>query len=370
MNILAAFRSSAAIAGLALRDLARRWRLMTALGALVALTVLMVTLLEGYTHSIEVRFQSAQPRLVVQQDSTVGEFAGSRIPAAVGESLENAGVDAAVPEIHAVTGTSGTDAMLIAGVDPDRYRDLDPYRLVHGRHLIAGEAQRTAIVGVAFANRFDVSVGDSVRVRGRDFEVVGVYELGTYLDDAVVLPISDAQRLLGWGTDVSLYVIPAGGPYVSGDALPGGLVVAQRGDVALVDEWGPLISLLTTSVRLLAVGAVAVLAIALWRLAWMHRVDLGLLRLVGFPRRTLTVFLGVQALVLTVASALVGMTAAVVLAPRMARTTLAVTTGPMIDVWVLTRAAIGAMLIVVVALAVPLIAVARHRVGTLIRRDD
>lgn len=363
-------RALAVIASLALRDLARRWRMMLALGTMVTLTVLSVTLLHGYTHSIEVRFRSAQPRLVVQQDSTVGEFAGSRIPAAVGDALLAAGVSEAIPEVHAVTGTSGADAMLVAGVDPDRYRDLDPYRIVSGRHLRSGESQRTAIVGVALARRSGVGVGDTLRVRGRDFLVVGVFELGTYLEDGVVVPIADAQRLLGWGSDVSLYVIPEDGPYRAGDTLPGGLLVGQRGDVALVDEWGPLLALLTTSVWLLAAGAVAVLAVALWRLAWIHRVDLGLLRLVGLPRRALVVFLGVQAVALVAVSAAAGLVLAVALAPRMARTTLAVTTAPVIDDWVLTRAAGDAMLIVVVALAVPLVAVARRSVSTLVRRDD
>ncbi|HAP74721.1 MAG TPA: hypothetical protein DCR14_01400, partial [Acidimicrobiaceae bacterium] len=63
------------------RDLRRQWRVMTALGVMVALTMAMVVLLDGYVHSIDVRFRAYQPRLVVQQESTVGEFAGSRIPA-------------------------------------------------------------------------------------------------------------------------------------------------------------------------------------------------------------------------------------------------------------------------------------------------
>ena len=350
--------------------MARRWRLLVELGVMVALTVLMVTLLDGYTRSIDVRFRSSQPRLVVQQDSSVGEFAGSRLPATVENDLLDAGVTDAVAEVHAVTGTTGSDAMLIAGVDPTRYRDLDPYRLVAGRHLHANDSQRTVLIGVSLSRRFGWGVGDNVAIRGRDFEVVGVFELGTYLDDAAVMPIGDAQRLLGWGSDVSLYVIPVDGPLAVGDTLPGGLVVAQRGDVALVDEWGPLLRLLDASVRLLALGAVAVLAVALWRLAWMHRLDLGLLRLMGFPRRALALYLGAQAAVLVLVSALVGLLTAVLVAPQLARTTLAVTTVPVVDSWVVTRGVGSAMLILVVALTVPLVLVARRDVGTLVRRDD
>ncbi len=358
------------IALLALRDMCRRWRLMIALGVMVALTVLMVTLLDGYVRSVDVRFRSAQPRLVVQQESTVGEFAGSRIPASVGDDLRAGGVADPIPEVHAVTGTSGSDAVLITGVDVDRYASLDPYHLVSGRHLRLGESGRTAIIGASLARRLDLGTGDTIRLRGRDFAVVGVFELGTYVDDAAIVPLADAQHLLGWGDEVSLYVIPVDGPYAAGALLPGGLVVAQRGDVALVDEWGPLIAMLTASVRLLALGAVAVMAVALWRLAWLHRIDFGLLRLVGFSRRVVAVFLSTQAVMLVALSTLIGALSSWLLAPSLARTTLAVTTGPEVDGSVLTRSLLYGMAVLVVALAVPLIALSRRGVGDLVQRDD
>ena len=359
-----------AIALLALRDLRRRWRLMLALGALIALTAMTVTLLDGYVRSIDVRFSSSQPRLIVQQDSTVGEFAGSRIPTTVADELRARGVAEPIAEIHAVTGTSGTDAMLVMGADPDHYRALDPYRLVSGRHLRAGETERSAIIGVSLAGRLDAGVGDIVRVRGRDVRVVGVFELGTYLDDAIILPLADVQRLLGWGSDVSLYVLPTGGALYDGQVLPGGLIVAQRGDVALVDEWQPLLQLLTLSVRLLAVGSVAVLAVALWRLALLHRLDVGLLRLMGFPRRAVVWFLGVQAALLVVVAALVGMVAAVLVAPRLARPTLAVTTLPVVDGLVLWRGALAAAVVLVVSLSIPLFALFGRGIAGLVQRTD
>lgn len=359
-----------AVALLALRDCRRRWRVMAALGVLVMMTVAVLTLLDGYVRSIDVRFRSAQPRLVVQQESTVGEFVGSRIPASVAGELRARGAAEPVAEIHVVTGTSGADAVLLTGVDPAHYRDLDPYRLLSGRHLRAGEARRTAIVGTSLATRLGVGSGDVVRLRGRDFAIVGVFELGTYLDDAALVPLADAQRLLGWGDDVSLYVIDAGGTIAAGDLLDGGLAVSQRGDVALVDEWTPLIDLLATAVRTMAIGAVAVVAVALWRLAWLHRVDLGLLRLLGFPRRAVGVFLGTQALALVAAAAGAGVAVALVAAPRLARTTLAVTLTPVVDGAVLARAAVYALVVFVVALSIPLIALLRRDVAHLVQRDD
>lgn len=328
--------AAAVVVGLALRDMRSRWRVMAALGVMVALTVGMVVLLDGYVNSTEVRFRHAQSALVVQQQGTVGEFAGSRIPASVGEMLRAEGYDP-VAEVHAVAGTSGADAVMIAGVDPDRYRQLDPYRLVSGRHLRAGETQRTAIVGTLLADRRGLRPGDVLRLRGRDFAIVGVFELGIYLDDAAIVPIGDAQTLLGWGSDVSVYVVPEGGALADGTLLDGGLAVATRGDIALVGEWAPMIALLVASVRLLALGAVAVLVIALWRLAWLHRIDLGVLRLLGFGRRVVAAFLGVQAAVLVATAAFLGGAGAVFIAPYLARTSLAVATMPVVDGTVLWR---------------------------------
>ena len=355
---------------LALADLVRRFRLMLALGLMVALTVMMVMLLDGYIRSVDVRFQSAQPRLVVQEANTVGEFAGSRIPVSVADQLRARGASDPIAEIHAVTGSSGSDAVLIAGVEPNRYRKLDPYRLLSGRHLRSDESERTAIVGELLAERRNLGTGDVIRLRARDFRVVGVFELGTYLDDAAIVPLADAQALLGWGDDVSLYVMDLGEALAADDTLPSGLVVAGRGDVALVDEWGPLLDLMTASVRLLAVGATAVLAVALWRLAWLHRLDLGVLRLLGFPRRFLAAFLCTQAVILVVASTAAGATAAWFIAPSLGRTTLAVTIVPVVDGSVLVRAAAAAATVLVVAVSIPLMSLQRHGVLDLVQRDD
>ena len=73
---------------------------------------------------------------------------------------------------------------------------------------------------------------------------------------------------------------------------------------------------------------------------------------------------------LVVLDAGAGTVAAVAIAPALARTTLAVTTGPVIDGTVLVRAALYSLVVLAVALAVPLIAISRRGVGDLVQRDD
>jgi hypothetical protein len=363
------------VSRIALADLFERRHVMWALGLLVALPVLMLTIVDGYVRGVEKRFGTIQSRLVVQQESTVAEFTGSRIPASVGTLLRAHGVVAPVPEVHAITGTTSSDAMLITGVDPTRYLDLDPYRMISGKGLGAApddgaQAGRTAIIGTSLADRLGAGPGDIIRVRGRDVAVLGVFEVGTYLDDAVVMPLIDAQRLLGWGDDVSLYVVPVDAGLVAGQILPGGLLVANRGDVAAVGEFDPLFTLLSTSVRLLAAGAVLVLAVALWRLAWLRRTDLGLLRMLGLGRSAVAVYLATQAIVLVASGATVGLGAAIVLAPRLARTVLAVTAQPEIDGVVILHAVGAGLLVMAIALVVPLLAMQKMGVRALLRRED
>ena len=81
-----------------------------------------------------------------------------------------------------------------------------------------------------------------------------------------------------------MFVVPGDGPLVEGDVLPGPLSVARRGDfVSLVDEWDPIFSLANVANFSLAVAAGLILAVILWRLAWLRRRELAILRTVGLP---------------------------------------------------------------------------------------
>ncbi len=71
-----------------------------------------------------------------------------------------------------------------------------------------------------------------------------------------------------------------------------------------------------------------------------------------------------------VVSTAVGALSSWLVAPVLARTTLAVTTGPVIDASVLGRSVLYGLAVLVVALCVPLIALSRRGVGALVQRDD
>ena len=84
------------------------------------------------------------------------------------------------------------------------------------------------MIGARLAEERQLLPGDMIPVRGRDFQVVGIFDVNTYASNEVWISLEDAQALLGWGTDVSVYVIPNGETYQEGDTLPGGISVVEK----------------------------------------------------------------------------------------------------------------------------------------------
>jgi hypothetical protein len=141
--------------------------------------------------------------------------------------------------------------------------------------------------------------------------VVAVFEVGTYADNEVWLTLPGARDLLGWGADVSLFVVPGDGPLAEGDSLPGPLAVARRGDfVTLTDEWDPIFSLANIANIALAAAAAIILAVILWRLAWLRRRDLAVLRAVGMSRAVPVMSLAGEGAVIALAGLGVGIAGA------------------------------------------------------------
>jgi len=328
---------------------------------LLAVTILLLSIpvtsflvLDGFNRGIAVRFESARTNdLIVQETNSVGEVTGSRIPGAVGDELLAAGAAFAIPEIHAITGTSNANAVLLRGVDLDRYRSLATFEIREGRPLQPGGDPRDAFIGSELATSRGVGAGDALRLRGRDFTVVGVFATGTYLDNEAWIAIDEAQRVLGWEDDVSIFVIPSDGPFAPGDPVGATLSVVPRGEfIETIGEWDPILELSATSTLSLAVAAAIILSMVLWRLAWLRRRDLAVLRTVGMGRSVVFGFLGFHGLFAAGTGLGLGIALAVVLGGAFRFEGLGFASRPVMDLEVMIRAAaLGAVILVGATLA-------------------
>lgn len=353
---------------LAWADLRSHRRLVFGLIVLVLVPVYAGLLLGGYARSIETIERRVRPLLIVQEANTVGEIAGSRIPAATEQVLRRRGVSDAITEVHAVTGERMDLATLVRGVELQRYRDVEQPPLVAGRLLTSDDPRRTTLVGERLAERRGVEPGDVLAIRGRDFDVVGIFALGTFADNEAWIPLEAAQEVLGWGTDVSLFVIPDEGVLHPGDVLPGGLVVARRGDIEiLAHEWLPLLALIGVAARALQIGAAVILLMVLWRITWLRRRELGVVRLVGLPRAASTAYLLYHASAIVPTAMVLGWILAAFTAEVVATERFGFPVEARIDAVVVARTLGSAAAVFALGLIVPLVRLHRQPLASMLR---
>lgn len=142
---------------------------------------------------------------VLVSDGTVSGF-GLPMPLAASDQIAALdGADVVVPSVSLLADTiqsgvsmGGGAQILGTPVGADEGREQFRIRLTAGRELTAAdEGTDVAVIGSDIARRHDLGAGDTIRVRGRPFTVVGVREpTMTAPDTTISVPFSTAQRLL------------------------------------------------------------------------------------------------------------------------------------------------------------------------------
>ena len=283
---------------LGLHDLRSHPRLVLILALSIAIATGMLTIVEAYRAGLAMEFNEQMPGLLqVHEIQTLGEFYGSRIPDQVGQTLAGMGVSMIVPEIYTVTGTAVQNATILRGIDPAGYNRLETFSMLSGRSLHPGDPSRLVMLGVRLAESRNLRPGDTISLRGRDFKIIGIFQNGTYMDNQAWISLADAQSLLGWGTDVSAYVIPDEGILHDGDVLAGGVSVSRKGESVrfFAAQYRLPIVLLGDVALALVISAALTLTSILWRLAWARRREMAILRTTGFPAFSLAGYLLAQA---------------------------------------------------------------------------
>jgi len=294
---------------LGIRELALHARLTFVMSLAIGVPLMCFFFLNALQTGLQVRYpETLDEFLVVQVSGSFGEFFGSRLPASMSDELRQAGASLVIPEIHTIVGTTYADAILLRGIQLDNYALVNEYRMIAGRPLLPGDQPRLAMIGSRLASSRSVLPGETIQIRGRDFRVIGIFDSLTYSGNEAWISLPDAQTLLGWGTDVSIYLIPRGETYRDGDILDGGVSIVQKGDsnAALVNVWQPVFRLLGMVAIALGLAASVGLASILWRLAWLQRRSLAILRSIGFGKASLTGYLLVQSGVISILGFMVG----------------------------------------------------------------
>ena len=359
-------------AWLALRDLSVHRRQAIALGTVFAIAVTAFVALGSYRQTLLRDYRPARSdQLVIQETQSFAEFYGSRLSPDIAVLLEDLGVAGAVAEIHTIVGTSLQDAVLLKGVDLEHYPELDLFVIRAGRGLQPGDSPRHAMLGTRLAERLESVPGDTIRLRGRPFEVIGVFETGAYTENEAWVPLAGAQELLGWGQDVSLYVVPDDGRLTPGENLLTGVSVARRGELwsTFPRQWEGLMALIEIVTQAIGLAAAFSLAAMLWRLVWRRRWQIAVLRSLGFSRAVFAVYLAVQGASVAFAGGVCGILGALALL-RWVRPTLAgVSLRPQFTADLLISTGVWLGFLALLSVVVPVWVLGRRRVSELMSAE-
>lgn len=298
-----------AVIRLAVKDLKSRWVLALVMALLFSITFASYLALITYQKSLSETYFSLEANwLVVQESYGSGEIHGSRLTKEIGQLLIDKGYDHPIPEIHQVVGTSLANGIMLRGVHPEDLNKISPFELLSGRSLEAGDSPRLAMLGQSLADRLKIKIGEVIKLRGREFRVVGIFKTGSYEDSQAWISLLDAQKLLNYGTDVSIYFIPDGGPVFEGDTIAKGISVGRRGDSGNTfgNEAMNFFNYLGLIGSFSGVATLITLINLLWRLTWLHRREFGILRTLGFRRNSVFVYLLTQTFFILSTGAIIG----------------------------------------------------------------
>jgi putative ABC transport system permease protein len=170
------------------------------IAAMVALGAIANGLEEGYTAMLT----GSQGDLAVTQ-ADAADISTAAVDETVGQQLE------ALPEVADVTGmlqsivtAEGARYFMLFGYDPQGFA-IEHFKIVEGEGL---SDSKQVIIGKIAAENFKKGVGDSLKLFGSAFRIVGIYETGNGLEEGGgVVSLSDAQVLFSKPHQVALYTL-------------------------------------------------------------------------------------------------------------------------------------------------------------------
>lgn len=187
---------------------------------------------------------------------------------------------------------------------------LDRFQIVAGDGLDSREAQtargKPLVLGITASEALNKEVGDTLRLTNTAYRIIGIYETGSSFEDGgAVIPLSEAQLLLGRQRQVNVIYLQLKDPSLSSrvidraDRLWPHLDVTTTGEFADKQILGDAMQVYVIVIAGMAIviGGVGMANSQLMSIYERTR-EIGVLRAVGWPRkRILTMILGESVIV-------------------------------------------------------------------------
>jgi putative ABC transport system permease protein len=186
---------------------------LTALGIAVAVAgfVAMMSLARGLERAWINHLEARGTHLFVMQKGAI-EVLTTSIDAEAGDAFRRVeGVEAVAGELIDVMTLEDEETTMAAGWPVGCFL-WESLHLQQGRLPTAGEAD-AVLMGQSAAGVLQKKPGDTVRIRDRDFTVVGVFRMGGVMgDNSVVLPLATMQEMMQRQGKVTIFNLRVVGP--------------------------------------------------------------------------------------------------------------------------------------------------------------
>jgi ABC-type antimicrobial peptide transport system permease subunit len=181
------------------------------IGIGVAVIISLGAMAEGLQAGYGAMLAGSQADLVLSQPNSF-DISYSSVDESIGADL------AAMPEVSAISGmlqgwsqTEGEPFFFVFGYPEDSFV-LDRFQIIDGVGLgsqVGREMRgKPVLLGSISAERLNKSPGDIIHLTNSAFRVIGIYETGdAFEDSAAVLPLEDAQELIGKSRQVSVFYL-------------------------------------------------------------------------------------------------------------------------------------------------------------------
>jgi putative ABC transport system permease protein len=216
------------------------------------------------------------------------------------------------PKVLGAVEVDGQRVMMM-GVDPKAEFKLKRWWSIAGRPIEKG---RELLVGDAVVKRFDLTMGDTLKVNGQDYTVVGLLaKTGSQDDQLLIAPLSVAQAALGKEGQISMVEIAALCHDCPVDdmvnqlqiALPGTAVQAVQQVVKTrmhaLDQFR--LFALGVAVTVVIIGALLVFVTMMGAISERTR-EIGIFRAIGYRRRHVLHLVLVEAAIVSALGGVLG----------------------------------------------------------------
>ncbi|MCW5848479.1 MAG: ABC transporter permease [Anaerolineae bacterium] len=302
------------IPGSALRNLLRRptRTLVTivGIGLGVGFIVALSAMSEGMIQEFTTLAGAGQMDLVVQ-DAKASDLSVAALDERVADQVRTQpGVKGVSKMLMKTSSAPGLPYFLVFGADP-REDYVKHFRIHEGRVI---EKSRDIMIGRFAATSLKKGLGESIRINGVGYQIVGIYETGvSYEDTGGVITLREAQERFGMGRKLTLMGVQLDDPSQAESMarqleaqFPSITVSLTSAMTQRTQDFATMDAILGALVALTMLVGGVVMMNAMLMSVFERTQEIGVLRAVGWRRRRIIGMVLVESLALSLLSALMG----------------------------------------------------------------